>query len=322
MKTPNLLFVVGVGRSGTSLLQSMFAAHQMVAYMPETSFFRRYVSTGILAGLYASGGEAAVVQRLSQDEAFARAGLDASVLVQRAVELGGPLDSEIYCQVIRAQHRNSVAWVGDKDPRLIEFLPLVASSFMDATVVNIIRDPRDVLLSKKKAAWSRSGHVWKHIFANRVQLKLGHCWGPRLFGENYHEIVYEELISSPSETLLHLCERIGLPFDEAMLDFGNAAKSLVSTSELSWKKETLGPILTQNIGKWKTGLTRREVALADLCCREAFRLGGYRPDDRSDRLSLRDKLWVLMGAGAIFLLDWPYRIYRGHKVRKACKRAG
>jgi len=30
------IFVVGVGRSGTSLLQSMFAAHPSIAYMPRT----------------------------------------------------------------------------------------------------------------------------------------------------------------------------------------------------------------------------------------------------------------------------------------------
>jgi hypothetical protein len=299
----------------------MLAAHQVVAYMPETSFFRRYVATGILVDLYASGGDAAVVRRLSEDEAFARSELDAVILVQRAVELGGLLDAAIYHQVIRAQYGSSVAWVGDKDPRLIEFLPLVASYFKDATVINIIRDPRDVLLSKKKAAWSSRGHVWKHIFANRVQLKLGHFWGPRLFGANYHEIVYEELIASPSEALSRLCDRIGLPYDEAMLDFGNAAKKLVSQSELSWKKETFGPILTENTGKWKAGLAQREIALTDLCCKEAFRLGGYQPDDRKKGLSWRGRLWVLVGAAVIFLADWPYRLYRDHQVKKACKRA-
>ena len=42
-------------------------------------------------------------------------------------------------------------WVGDKDPRLTEFLPIVKSLYSMAIVVNIIRDPRDVLVSKKQA---------------------------------------------------------------------------------------------------------------------------------------------------------------------------
>ena len=43
------LFIVGVGRSGTSLLQSMMAAHSKIVMMPETSFVRRYLVTSLLS---------------------------------------------------------------------------------------------------------------------------------------------------------------------------------------------------------------------------------------------------------------------------------
>lgn len=316
----SVVYIVGVGRSGTSLLQSMFATHPNVSYMPETSFIRRYLAKGVLDKACASSGREAVIQKLSDDEPLLRLGLDVSQIVAHAEMQSGLLDLEIYHQMLISRYEDNVEWVGDKDPRLIEFLPLISLLFPKAAVINIIRDPRDVLLSKKKASWSRTGHVWKHVFANRVQLKLGHNSGTRVLGNNYHEIVYENLIASPREVLSLLCKKIGLQFDETMLSFGDAAKGLVSQSEISWKKETFGPLLSQNKEKWKTELSSKEIVLTELCCKEAFRLGGNKTDDRKLRLTLLDKLWVIAGATLIFLADWPYRFYRNYTVRKACKR--
>lgn len=297
----------------------MLAAHPMVAYLPETAFLRRYVVAGVLASLYAVDGEEAVIRRLFEDESFSRLRLDATQLVRRALEAGGLLDVAIYRKILAIQRQDDCLWVGDKDPRLIEFLPFVAKLFPEATVINIIRDPRDVLLSKKKAAWSCEGHVWKHVFANRVQLKLGRINGPRFF-RDYHEVIYEKLITSPREVLFGLCDRIGLPFDESMLSFGEAARKLVAQSEISWKKETFGPILADEKGKWKNGLSDREIYLTELCCKEAFRVGGYMLDNRNRQLSWLDRLWVFAGAAVICLADWPYRLFRTYRLKQACKR--
>lgn len=319
MINSKFLFVVGVGRSGTSLLQSMFAANPSMVFMPETAFVRRYLATGCLGRLHDKQGKSAVIECLSNDEAFSRSRLDISELDRSVFEPGQSLELSIYRQMIQAHTTTDTSWVGDKDPRMIEFLPLLSSLFSNPTVVHIIRDPRDVLLSKKKAAWSRKGHVWKHIFANRVQLKLGRMSGQRVLGLNYHEVIYEDLISSPHRVLSTLCEEIGLPFHDAMLAFGEAAKKLVSESELSWKKETIGPLLPENKEKWKAGLDDREIVLTEICCQEAFRVGGYRLDDRKPRLSVFDKLWIVSGAAVIFVADWPYRLFRNYRVWRACK---
>jgi hypothetical protein len=316
----NLLFVVGVGRSGTSLLQSMLASNSLVCFLPETSFIRRYLSSGLLTKLYSSGGEKAVSEQLVSDALLARTGVDLHELLADLKEKRQFSDSRLYFRLSKLACDTNKEWIGDKDPRLVEFLPLVSSLAPAGAVVNVIRDPRDILLSKKNAAWSQNGHVWKHIFANRVQLKLGRVSGPTHFGKNYHEVIYEELIAEPESVLKRLCEDIGLHFDVAMLQFGDAAKKLVSDDELSWKKETFGPLLSNNKGKWKVGLSSRETALTELCCKQAFRIGHYQYDTRQQQLSLKDRIWVWSGATAIILLDWPYRLYRTFKVKRACKR--
>ena len=316
---PPLLFIVGVGRSGTSLLQAMFASHPEMSYMPETSFVRRYVATGTLQSALDEGGEVAVLKILQKDEVFARMGIDVANLLSGVLPASDYLDAEIYRKLV-SSYAVEKKWAGDKDPKLIEFLPLLKNFFPTAHVINIIRDPRDVLASKKKAEWSKNGHVWKHVFANRVQLALGRRNGPQFFGKNYHEIIYEELITSPREVLEKLCEDITLPFDEAMLSFGNAAQKLVSDKEISWKKETLGPLLRGNKGKWKYALATREILLTESCCGEAMAAGGYRLNDLGRRLSLGDWLWQVGGAFVIKAASFPYMLYRNNMMAATCQR--
>lgn len=287
--------------------------------MPETAFLRRYVVTGRLQSIFDRQGIEVAIELLEKDEFFARTGLDAMNLLDCALSRGGLLDAASYRELI-ASKSSRWGWAVDKDPRLIEYLPLVKVLFPGAHVINIIRDPRDVLASRKAAAWSKGGHVWKHIFANRVQLALGRKIGPQLFGYSYHEVVYEELITAPHNVLTKVCNEVGLPYAEQMLSFGKAARQLVSEEEMSWKKETLGPLLQDNKGKWKTALSAREILLAEACCQEAISVGGYTLDDRSYRLSLSTRLWIGMGAQLVKWAAVPYMFYRTQKVAAVCKR--
>jgi len=313
-------FIVGVGRSGTSLIQSMFAANPRVSCLPETSFIRRMVFPGYLHSIFQRQGEKAASQALARDDYFARTGLDASKVVARAVSGGGLMDAAVYREMLALYAGRDKTWAGDKDPRAVEFLPLLATVLPDVHVIHVFRDPRDVLASKKKAAWSKKGHVWKHVFANRVQFAIGSRLGPELFGKRYHEICYEELLAAPEKVLCGLCEALGLEYDSGMLSFGNAARKLVAEKEMGWKKETLGPLLTGNREKWKTGLSPREVVLSELCCGETMSKGEYNKDQRSHRLNLKDRLWVQAGRLLIIVATWPYMKYRNFKVRRACRR--
>ena len=316
-----LIFIVGVGRSGTSLLQSMFSSNSRVTYLPETSFFRRYVVNGSLDSHSRRSGDQAVINTLASDKYIKRTGASAPSLLQGAQGRCRLLDLAVYQELLSQYSADTKDVVGDKDPRLIEWLPALSRAFVGrAHVFNMIRDPRDVLVSKKKAAWSRKGAVWKHIFANRVQLLLGRLNGKKAFGERYREIIYEDLIAHPDAVLKDLCNAVGIPFEDSMLSFGEAAKKLVSTDELSWKKETFGPLLNKNKEKWRSELSPREVRLTELCCSEAMAAGPYQPAELEQGLSLKDRLWVAAGALVIRMATGPYIIYRNLKVATACRK--
>ena len=304
------ILVVGVGRSGTSLVQSMLAAHSQVAFPPETQFVRRYVGRRRLARCYSSGGVAAVRAVLEADDRLRRLGLDLGRVLARYTG-GVPFsEADLYETLLTAYAESrGKPRVGDKDPRCIEFLPLLARHWPTAHVVHVIRDPRDVLASKKRAAWSRHRSVVTHVFANRVQFRAGRRDGRRLYCPRYHEVIYEALLADPAAALRDLTGRLGLPYEEGMLQFADAAESLVAADELAWKRETLGPLLSANSGKWRRELSTSEAALAELACS-----GALPPDaaghGASRELSPGGRLLARCVALVMCVAEWPYRAYR------------
>ena len=313
-------FIVGVGRSGTSLLQSMMASHPQMGYMPETGFLRRYLITGKLIRILKKRGVSGLRRQLDNDEVLERLHFELGGLA--GCNLGNPrlADKSMYLQMLERHQVDACQWVGDKDPRLIEFLPVIPHIIGQFAIINVIRDPRDILLSKKKASWSKKGHIWKHVFANRVQIKLGNKFRKRAPSSIYREILYEDLISCPRDVLTDICNMIGLRFNGAMLEFGDVAKELAAEDERSWKKETFGPLLTENKDKWRFELSDREIVLTELCCGTALEMGNYHRAGYFKKLSLADKLWVAGGVSSVFLLELPYRIYRAYTVGRTCAR--
>ena len=315
------IFIVGVGRSGTSLLQSMLAAHSELSFSPETGFIRRYVAKRKLAGLARKGGMAAVVAEVTSDAYVTRLGVDVAATFAHLSPNNPALDAEAYGALMRAcAERSGKPRYCDKDPRAIEFLPIIARHWPSAHVIHIIRDPRDVLASKKKAAWSRGRRPELHVLANRLQLRLGRRTGARLFGQRYHEVVYEALIRDPEGTLRALCRALNIEFEPTMLRFGEAARSLVTEEEMSWKKETLGDLLPDNSGKWEGALTDREIALTELLCGEAFQAGGYRRSERITQLPFPTRLRVRAEAFTLIAADGVYGSMRRVSLLPATRR--
>jgi len=67
-----MIFIIGLGRSGTSLLQSILNAHSEIAFLPETHFLRKYVFPGKLK----NKSDVEIKTILKNDEHYKRAGID------------------------------------------------------------------------------------------------------------------------------------------------------------------------------------------------------------------------------------------------------
>lgn len=272
-----LVAVCGVGRSGTSLLQSMLAAHSELAMPPETHFFCSYLRNKRKRRAVQRAGRAAFASVIANDKNFQRASIPAEILVTP-----GNLTTSDFDPLSAYHHflkfyakREGKGRIGEKDPRLIDYLDELSRLFPSALIIHIVRDPRDVVASRMKAKWSSGRPYWLHALVYRAQMALGREQGQRCFPQAYLEIRYEDLIENPAETLRTICKHIDLRFEVSMLSFSKAAAKLAAPDEFEWKRETLGPLLKTNSGKWRAELTRRQAMVVEALCSEAMEDLGY-----------------------------------------------
>lgn len=292
----------------------MLHAHPAICCLPETAFVRRFLASGLLSRVHQQDGAPGVAQFLLDDERFGRLKLS-----DEAVRALVPTQQQdlpvLYPRIMGlfAEDKGNPSILGDKDPRNAEYLPWIQRHYPEAYVLHIYRDPRDVLLSKKKAAWSRGRSLFYHSFAGRVQFQLAQARGRQLFGERYHEICYEQLIAQPTQVLKGVCAHLGIDYDPAMESFGKAGSDLASSQEMAWKKETLGPLLSQNRDKWRKGLEPFEIAVTQKVCKRVMHTGAYAAEPQ--QVSLARRLLLLGLPLPFFVAGTLYGVYRQWKQR-------
>lgn len=248
MTPPKKIFLFGVGRSGTTLLQSMLHAHSQVSMLPENHLIHNY----LLAEL--GGKQPQFDHRFLHSETASR--LKEIVDVKRVLEAPTTHHAfELICSEVA--QKEQVAFVGDKDPEHINYLPHLQRVFPDAFFLHIIRDPRDVILSRKRSQWGAK-YPWQwHITEYKHQFEKAITFGFQ--NHQFFSVYYEELVDSPQQVLESICGFLGVSFDEQMLQFSEGASSLVSENEKNWKENVSKPVLKGNYGKWKKQLPQSEV---------------------------------------------------------------
>ncbi len=304
MRDDELFFIVGVGRSGTTLLMSMLNAHPDIGTPPETHFLTQHV----LPQRELSFSQ--LRERLAADSRFGRLGLNLSDVLEPFEDGETPLAlRSVYFRWLDLwRSRSGVRLVGDKAPRYVEFLPLLKWVAPNARVIHLIRDPRSVFLSRTKAAWSADRQAWRHLVAYCVQYSEGRTRGPALFGERYHEVRYESLITHPEAVLSEVAEFLGVAYDPAMLNFSESAAGIITEDEWDWKREAAGPLLRDNADKWKRELSSAQIGLIERACRQPFKDGLY--DASSNTPSFGGRLTAA-------LVRIGSAVYRGALRRRA-----
>lgn len=260
MKT---IFIIGVGRSGTTLLQSILNAHSEIAFTPETHFLYQYL------GLKNQGNIRnidVIIDLLDKDEKLKRLNLNIGEIAREC----DPIKSQdfwpdLYKKLLLKYLANqSKKIIGDKDPMNSGLLPLIKLHFPEAYIIHIIRDPRDVVLSRLRSNWGKKFPLIAHLGDHKISLEKALKEGPELFGDNYQEVRYEDLISNTETEVRRLCEGINVPFEVEMLDFEKSSQELVSEDERQWKGNVFGKIKKNNTAKWINGLTNFQRQLSEL----------------------------------------------------------
>jgi Sulfotransferase family len=211
---PPAPFVVGVGRSGTTLLRLMLDAHPGLTIPPETHFAPELIRAAGKRRASADGlAEIVVSQRQWGDF-----GLDEGELRARLAALD-PLDAAGALRAfyaLYAQRAGKPRW-GDKTPIYVEHMLEIAAALPEARFVHLIRDGRDVALSRIRRALDEPPPVDRVAKNWARRIRDARKQARRL--PHYMELRYEDLVTDTEAALRRVCELIELPYDAAMLDY-------------------------------------------------------------------------------------------------------
>ena len=307
------LLILGVRRSGTTLLRVMLDRHSQLA-VPDESYFVPQLADRHL-------------RRVDADEF-----VDDLRRLSTVAEWNVPLDEvrsrlrdgmsvgeaigTVYA--VYAQERGKPRW-GDKTPMYMQNLRLLERLFPDARFVHLIRDGRDAALSFLAMPGGIVTETWMHPrtpaeFACqwRTEVAAAQRLGRRV-GARYVEVRYEQLVADAETALQRICAFAGLEYQPAMLEYAGS----VDVSAKPHQQRLMQPPTT-GVRDWRTQMSSADVAAFERVAGDLLRELGYETTRTPDAAGRAKLGWydarALAWRGASFALRRSFLWRRRHPV--------
>jgi hypothetical protein len=226
---PDLIFVVGAPRSGTTLFRLILDSHPRVVNPGEFDFLFDLVSDDVKVPDMTKYTEWLSTHRIFLSH---RLTIDPNRGYYDLVRSFVRQKTQSSCIAVLSVHRGH---------HKIPFF------FPEAKYIHLLRDPRDVALSTIPMGWA--GNVF---FGVDPWIEAETSWDRlalRMEKSRILQIKYEDLVSKPQDTLRIVCNFLNIDFDEAMLNY--------------FRHSSYEPIHANSVRKWKETVKPNELAMLE-----------------------------------------------------------
>jgi hypothetical protein len=221
------VFVLGMPRSGTTLVEQILASHPEIHGAGEVGLLRLALD-GLQLG---------------------------PELLDPELRRNGPLAEELrrrgagYVAALRALNPKA-ARITDKLPNNFRRIGAIQATLPNAAIIYCGRDLRDICLSCYQTLFMH-GHGWSYDLRELGRYavafaRLMEHWAKVLPGRMLH-LQYEELVARPEQEARRLVEHCGMGWDERCLQFHRSRRA-VRTASLGQVRQ---PIHGGSIGRWR-----------------------------------------------------------------------
>lgn len=210
------IFIVGLPRSGTTLLERMLSQGDGVAGLGEVALFNRFIGKRLMTGTSITDA----LPELRQ----AYAGFQSAV---------GP-----------------ARWTVDKMPANYAHLGWINTAMPEARIILLRRDIRDVALSMFENYFDDPGQNFtfeEQRIQHRIQLFEKTIADWRALGAEFLESHYEDLVQSPEATLRSITDYCDLPFDPEMLNPAENTAAIRTVSSTQARQS----VNTKSVARWE-----------------------------------------------------------------------
>lgn len=273
------IYVVGNSRSGTTMMARILGNHPDIYAFHEVHFFEHLWATrekDKSLSTYDALSLAALLIGKHREGYFSR--INPYEYMGAAKEIVSSIkdDTLTAVKVYAAFHRYETLLKGkripcEQTPQNVFYIGEILELFPEARVINMIRDPRDVLLSQKWK-WKRHFLGAKNIplleafrcWTNYHPITINKLWNAAVTaGERYDKdtrvfsLRFEDLLQNPAEELRKICKFVGVSYDNNLLLVPQVGSS--SETDKTVKKG----INKSKTGNWqKGGLTSTEISIS------------------------------------------------------------
>ncbi|MCB9838336.1 MAG: sulfotransferase [Phycisphaeraceae bacterium] len=227
-RTDRFVFIVGMPRSGTSLVEQIIASHPRAFGAGELDFINN-----IAVQLAGTADGWSYLTRLDR-------------LTPEILDTGAQKYAE-------ALHKLSpgAEIVTDKMPANARHLGLIAAMLPQAKVIHCVRDARDTCLSCYFHDFLGVGNIYTYDLANlgdyfADQWRLIKHW-KRTLDIPILDVVYEELVSDQEAQSRRLIDFVGLGWDDRCIDFHKTRRTVKTVSADQVNK----PMYRSSVARWK-----------------------------------------------------------------------
>lgn len=222
-KTP--IFIVGLPRTGTTLVERIVSSHSQVESADETFFMQMAIRDASGAG------------GISE--------LDESI-IESAAQKDSHLIAKSYMNSVEYRLSDRPMFI-DKYPYNYLYLGFIAKAFPKAQIVYLKRNPMDACFAMFKQSFFKFAYSLDDLGRYYVaQDNLRQHW-KSVLGERLIEVDYESLVTKQEKSTKEMLDKLGLNFEQACLDFEKNPTSSATASTLQVREK----IHTRSVNKWK-----------------------------------------------------------------------
>ena len=273
MSTP--FFIVGSGRSGSTLLRVILCAHSQVVIPPETYFIMPLLEQ-LPPGVPLTAAQVTAAQEIITGHyRWPDMGLPETEFTAAVTRLERPSLQDILNVIydFHLDQEGKTIW-GDKTPPYVSIVPGLLSLYPDARIIHLVRDGRDVAKSFQSTGWYgpllyKNTGEWKGAIRSIHDCQRNH---PEI---GIYEVRYEDLVLDTEETIHALCRHLDLAFEPGMLDWADGLATKIPEREAHIHRKLRRKPQAKDVERWKHEMTRREILVTESYISHELESAGY-----------------------------------------------
>ena len=264
-----MLFILGKGRSGTTLLQSMLNSHPDIAAPPESKFMILFYPRFRKIRKWTEKNIHQFIDLLYQDQLFDKVWkVNKEQLIAYLISVKEQLNYALVCKIVYCftkGQKGNIILISDKNPIYCLFISKIRRLFPQAKYIHMVRDPRDTILSHITTFSVRNTYYKARQW---LQYNLLIEKYKKELPDRFYTLTYESLVENPEPVLKEICKFLNVSFVPEMLNRAlpetvGSDKTLMGLMEKT-HKNLYTPIQTSSISKWRKEMKPADIAITSI----------------------------------------------------------